>query len=55
MAAAQVKAANPDLKTTELAKLLGEKWRMLSAEDKAVWEKKAADEKQEYESATSYV
>lgn len=48
---AQVRAENPDLPTTEIAKLLGAKWRGLSQEEQDEWKAKAAALKPEPGSA----
>lgn len=49
----RVKAENPSLKPTELAKLLGEKWRALTAAEKETYKAKsvAAAEKKKKETA----
>merc|ERR1711971_650605 len=46
---AEVKAENPALKMTEIAKLLGEMWKEMDATEKAPYEKKAEIAKQKYE------
>ncbi|CAG9786862.1 unnamed protein product [Diatraea saccharalis] len=42
----KIKADNPGLKVTEIAKKGGEIWR--SMKDKSVWEEKAAEAKEQY-------
>ncbi|GBP33761.1 Mobility group protein 1A [Eumeta japonica] len=42
----QIKADNPGLKVTEIAKKGGEIWRAMK--DKSVWEEKAAKAKEQY-------
>lgn len=42
----KIKAENPGLKVTEIAKKGGELWK--SMEDKSVWEEKAAKAKEQY-------
>ncbi|KAG6444510.1 hypothetical protein O3G_MSEX003444 [Manduca sexta] len=42
----QIKAENPGLKVTEIAKKGGEIWK--SMKDKSVWEEKAAKAKEQY-------
>lgn len=44
-----VKSENPDMKVTELAKELGEKWRGLSDEEKKPYLKLAEADKQRYD------
>lgn len=46
---AEVKEKNPDAKFGDMAKLLSAQWKALSAEDKKVYEDKAAAAKLEYE------
>ena len=45
----KVKAKNPEASTTKLSQLLGEQWRALTPDAKAVFEKKAADDKVRYQ------
>lgn len=45
----KMKAANPEASTTQLSQLLGEQWRGLTPEAKAVFEKQAADDKVRYQ------
>lgn len=45
----QIKAANPDLKVTEIAKLLGQSWKEATSESKAKYEKKAEADKVRYQ------
>jgi hypothetical protein len=45
---AKVKEANPEATTTQLSQLLGSQWRGLTPEEKAVFEKQAADDKIRY-------
>ena len=45
----EFKAANPDAKVTDMAKLLGEAWGKLSDEEKAPYEAKAKEDKERYE------
>ena len=45
----QVKADNPNIAFTEIAKVLGERWRDVSAEDKKPYEEQAAQDKTRYE------
>eukprot|EP01026_Neomeris_dumetosa_P064606 TRINITY_DN61622_c0_g1_i2.p1 TRINITY_DN61622_c0_g1~~TRINITY_DN61622_c0_g1_i2.p1 ORF type:complete len:665 (-),score=123.05 TRINITY_DN61622_c0_g1_i2:170-2164(-) len=44
----EAKRANPDLKTSEIAKVLGEMWRNVTSEEKAIFEQKAAADKERY-------
>lgn len=44
----QVKAENPGLSVTELSKVIGAKWREMSAEDKELYEEKARKDKQRF-------
>ena len=46
---AKFKEENPDAKLGDLAKLMGAKWKTLSAEDKAPYEEKAKEETARYE------
>ena len=46
---AKFKEENPDAKLGDLAKLMGAKWKTLSAEDKAPYEEKAKEDKARYE------
>ena len=43
-----IKEENPDIKFTEMGKVIGEKWRELSAEDKKEFEVMANKDKQRY-------
>ena len=45
----KVKAANPESTTTQLSQLLGQQWRALTPDEKAVFEKKAAEDKIRYQ------
>lgn len=45
----KVKAENPSLTISEMAKKLGEKWNSTSAEDKVPFEKKASKLKEKYD------
>jgi structure-specific recognition protein 1 len=45
---ASVKAENPGLSVTELSKIIGAKWREMSAEDKEPYEEKARKDKQRF-------
>jgi hypothetical protein len=45
----KVKAKNPEASTTQLSRVLGEQWRALTPEAKAVFEQKAADDKIRYQ------
>lgn len=45
----QTKKENPDLKITELTKLISEKWNAIDANTKTKYEKKTAEAKQKYE------
>ena len=45
----EVQKANPTLKIAEISKILGEKWRGMSAAQKAKYDKKAAADKARYE------
>ena len=44
-------AAHPDLKAFEISRIMGEKWRLVSDEDKVPYVEKAAKLKKEYEAA----
>jgi len=44
-----VRAENPGITFGQVGKLLGEKWKALSAEDKAPYESKADADKRRYE------
>ena len=46
---AEVKAENPSMQATEVAKLLGEMWSGMSVEDRCVWMGKAGAEKLKYD------
>ena len=45
----EVQKANPTLKIAEISKILGEKWRGMSAAQKAKYDAKAAADKKRYE------
>jgi hypothetical protein len=45
----KVKAKNPETSSTKLCELLGEQWRALTPDAKAVFEKQAADDKIRYQ------
>ena len=45
----KMKAANPEASTTQLSQLLGEQWRGLTPDAKAVFEKQASDDKLRYQ------
>lgn len=47
----KVKEENPGIAFTDVAKVLGQKWKELSAEEKAPYEEQAANDKKRYESA----
>eukprot|EP01024_Parvocaulis_polyphysoides_P036602 TRINITY_DN3254_c0_g2_i2.p2 TRINITY_DN3254_c0_g2~~TRINITY_DN3254_c0_g2_i2.p2 ORF type:complete len:386 (-),score=105.33 TRINITY_DN3254_c0_g2_i2:399-1454(-) len=42
------KKANPEMKVTEVSKVLAEWWKTVSAEEKAIFEEKAAKDKERY-------
>lgn len=42
----QVLATNPDIKFTQISKVLGEKWRNMDAEQKAPYNKLAQTDKE---------
>lgn len=44
-----VRAENPGISFGQVGKMLGEKWKELSSDDKAPYEKKADDDKKRYE------
>lgn len=44
----QVKAENPTVSITELSKIIGAKWREMTAEEKEPYEEKARQDKQRY-------
>jgi HMG (high mobility group) box len=44
-----IKSEHPNLSITEIAKLLGEEWNMLTQNQKDVYKKKADEEKVEYQ------
>lgn len=44
-----VKGENPDMKITEMSKVIGERWKALGAEDKAKYEQMAKSDKARYE------
>lgn len=44
----EVKAENPSLSLTDISKVLGEKWKALTDDEKAEYTKKAEKEKEEY-------
>eukprot|EP00903_Cladosiphon_okamuranus_P016677 g15378.t1 len=46
---AEIKAENPDMKITEISKVLGEKWRGLDEEAKASFQQKADADKERYQ------
>jgi|EP01047_Picozoa_sp_COSAG01_P041620 hypothetical protein len=52
---AETKAANPDLKMTELSKILGQKWKSLDASEKSKYEKMAVQDKARYEREKSAI
>jgi ABC-type transporter MlaC component len=43
-----IKEEKPDIKFTEMGKLIGEKWRELSSEDKKEFDGMATEDKQRY-------
>lgn len=43
-----IKEEKPDIKFTEMGKLIGAKWRELSAEDKTEFEEMASEDKKRY-------
>ncbi|KIW08349.1 uncharacterized protein PV09_01265 [Verruconis gallopava] len=45
----KVREENPGIKFGEVGKLLGEKWKELSAKEKEPYEKKAIEDKERYE------
>lgn len=45
-----VKAENPDVSFGQVGRILGEKWKALTAEDKIPFETKAGADKKRYES-----
>ena len=45
----QVKQENPGIAFTEIAKVLGEKWKSVTAEEKKEFEEQAAKDKARYE------
>ncbi len=45
----QVKQENPGIAFTEIAKVLGEKWKNVSADDRKEFEEQAAKDKSRYE------
>ena len=45
----QVKSENPGIAFTDVAKVLGDKWKAVSAEDKKPYEEQAAEDKKRYE------
>ena len=45
----QVKQENPGIAFTEIGKVLGEKWRQVSADEKKPFEDQAAEDKARYE------
>ena len=45
----QVKTENPGIAFTDVAKVLGDKWKSVSAEDKKPYEEQAAEDKKRYE------
>jgi len=47
----EVRAANPDLKITEVGKKLGEMWKSLIDSDKKKYEEQAAQDKERYSKA----
>ena len=44
-----IKRDNPDIKVTEVSKVAGQRWKEISAENKAKYEKLAKDDKERYE------
>lgn len=44
----KIKTENPGIAFTEIAKVAGEKWKAVSAEEKAKYEKMAANDKERY-------
>jgi hypothetical protein len=46
---AKVRKANPDLKITEISKKIGEKWGLLSADEKAEFDSEAKELKNKYD------
>ena len=44
-----VRGENPGISFGQVGKMLGEKWKALTAEDKGPYEKKADDDKKRYE------
>lgn len=45
-----IKSENPDVSFAQVGRLLGEKWKSLTAEDKQPYEAKAEADKKRYES-----
>lgn len=48
-----IKEEKPDIKFTEMGKLIGEKWRGLSADDKKEFEEMADEDKKRYDEEMS--
>lgn len=48
---AEIKEANPDMKSTDISKELGVLWKALSDDDKKPFEQQAANEKDAYDKA----